>query len=142
MNMLIGMMRDMMLNPFHRGLGVKDGKLKEMPYTPNAVSSQSTQPSKKVEALDYKNGSLEDSKGAILTILRSSTEDVEVKCCDGNYVYAIYTSKGMKFKDDVEFYFDDATKKVEFRSASRIGMSDMGVNRKRYETIRDAYYAS
>ncbi len=32
--------------------------------------------------------------------------------------------------------FDDATKTVHFRSASRSGYSDLGVNRRRMEEIR------
>jgi uncharacterized protein (DUF1499 family) len=42
----------------------------------------------------------------------------------------------MRFVDDVEFLFDDTNKKIHVRSASRVGYSDMGVNRKRVEELR------
>jgi len=42
----------------------------------------------------------------------------------------------LRFIDDVEFVFDDATKMIQFRSASRTGYSDLGVNRRRMEEIR------
>jgi uncharacterized protein (DUF1499 family) len=47
-----------------------------------------------------------------------------------------FTSLLLRFVDDVEFLFDEATKTVHFRSASRTGYSDLGVNRRRMEEIR------
>jgi uncharacterized protein (DUF1499 family) len=46
------------------------------------------------------------------------------------------TSLLLRFVDDVEFAFDDDTKTIHFRSASRTGYGDFGVNRKRMEEIR------
>ena len=54
---------------------------------------------------------------------------------DANYLHAEFTSRLMRFVDDVEFLLDDANNLIHFRSASRIGHSDMGANRKRMETI-------
>jgi uncharacterized protein (DUF1499 family) len=53
-----------------------------------------------------------------------------------NYLYAEFTSKLMGFVDDVEFLLDDSAKVIHVRSASRLGKSDLGVNRQRIETIR------
>ena len=52
------------------------------------------------------------------------------------FIHAEFISKIFRFVDDVEFYFD---KKgiISFRSASRWGYSDLGVNRERMETIRN-----
>jgi len=41
----------------------------------------------------------------------------------------------------VEFFLDDATQTIHFRSASRLGYSDLGVNRKRMEEIRRRFTA-
>ncbi len=57
----------------------------------------------------------------------------------GNYVDAEFTSLMWRFVDDVEFIFEDNSKTVQFRSASRLGSGDMGVNRKRMETIREKF---
>lgn len=46
-----------------------------------------------------------------------------------------------RFVDDVVFELDDVKKTIEFRSASRVGRSDLGVNRKRMETIRALFAA-
>ena len=56
-----------------------------------------------------------------------------------NYLYVVYTSAKHQWKDDVEFYFDDANQRIEFRSGSRTGFGDLGVNRKRYDAIKAAY---
>jgi uncharacterized protein (DUF1499 family) len=55
---------------------------------------------------------------------------------DGAYLHYEFTSLIMRFVDDVEFVFDDETKTVHFRSASRTGYGDFGVNRKRMERLR------
>lgn len=52
------------------------------------------------------------------------------------YIYAEFRSRLLSFVDDVEFYLDDAAKLIHFRSASRLGQGDLGVNRNRMEEIR------
>ena len=54
---------------------------------------------------------------------------------ESDYLYAVFTSPLMRFKDDVEVYIDESSNLVHFRSASRVGYSDLGVNRKRYEAF-------
>jgi uncharacterized protein (DUF1499 family) len=44
----------------------------------------------------------------------------------------------MKFVDDVEFWYDPTARVIQVRSASRVGKGDMGVNRKRIESVRGA----
>jgi uncharacterized protein (DUF1499 family) len=52
------------------------------------------------------------------------------------YLYAQFTTRLMKYVDDAEFWFDPAAGVIQVRSASRLGSSDLGVNRKRIEFIR------
>lgn len=52
------------------------------------------------------------------------------------YLHYEFTSLLLRFVDDVEFLFDEGTKTIHFRSASRTGYSDFGVNRRRMEEIR------
>ena len=52
-----------------------------------------------------------------------------------DYLHAEFTSRVFRFVDDVEFYVDDEAKLIHFRSASRVGQSDLGVNRKRMPEI-------
>lgn len=55
---------------------------------------------------------------------------------DETYLHYEFTSLLLRFVDDVEFLFADETKTIHFRSASRTGHSDFGVNRRRMEEIR------
>jgi len=56
-----------------------------------------------------------------------------------NYVRCEFTSPVFGYVDDVEFYFPPGeVKRVEYRSASRVGNDDGGVNRKRIRELRIA----
>lgn len=115
-------------------LGVQDGRLAPCPNTPNCVSSQSTDTVHKIEPLTYKSSSEEafaKLKQAIASLPRT-----KIITQSPNYLYAEFTSTIMGFVDDVEFYLDADAKVIHVRSASRLGQSDLGVNRKRIETIR------
>jgi len=58
------------------------------------------------------------------------------------YIHAEFTSAVFRFVDDVEFQIDPDTRLVHFRSASRVGRSDLGVNRERMEALRAAFERS
>jgi uncharacterized protein (DUF1499 family) len=53
-----------------------------------------------------------------------------------DYLRYEFTTLLLRFIDDVEFVFDDEAKIIHFRSASRTGYSDLGVNRRRMEDLR------
>ena len=115
-------------------LGVRDGKLAPCPSTPNCVCSQSEDAEHKIEPLTYKSTpevAFTQLKQAI-----ASQPRTKIITESPNYLYAEFTSAIMKFVDDVEFYLDEDAKVIRVRSASRLGQSDLGVNRKRIETIR------
>lgn len=115
-------------------LGVRDGKLAPCPSSPNCVSSQSEDAGHKIEPLTYKSTpqvALAQLKQAIQSLPRT-----KIITETPNYLYAEFTSAIMGFVDDVEFYLDEDAKVIHLRSASRLGQSDLGVNRKRIETIR------
>jgi len=58
---------------------------------------------------------------------------------DGNYLHFTFATAIFRFTDDVEFLFEPDAKQIHFRSASRIGNGDLGVNRKRMTAIRKAW---
>jgi uncharacterized protein (DUF1499 family) len=55
------------------------------------------------------------------------------------YWHVEFRSRIFRFVDDVEFLFDRDNKVIHVRSASRVGYSDLGVNRKRVEEIRTMF---
>ncbi len=60
---------------------------------------------------------------------------------DDQTLNAKYRSRIFRFVDDVDFVLDESESVIHFRSASRVGYSDMGANRKRMERIRKAFQA-
>ncbi len=102
--------------------------------SPNCVSTQAPDDSHAIAPLRYKKSraeAKESLKAAIATMPR--TKLVEE---DESYLHYEFTSLLLRFVDDVEFLFDDETKTIHFRSASRTGYGDFGVNRKRMEELR------
>jgi len=118
-------------------LGVINGKLSQVPDTPNGVSTQTNDQSKSVDPLPYKE-TREESVAVIKKVVMAYGGG-QIKEETSNYLYVVFTTGRMKYKDDAEFYFDDASTLIHFRSASRIGYSDMGLNAERYHTISELY---
>ena len=117
-------------------LGVQDGKLSPCPASPNCVSTQSDDPNHSMEVLRFR-GSRRDTMAAILEIVETM-ERTTIITQGENYLHVEYRTR-IGFVDDVEFYLDEKTQAVHFRSASRVGYSDLGVNRKRMEEFAGRY---
>jgi len=118
-------------------IGIQSGKLAACPGTPNCVNSQSQDAQSKIEPLAYSS-----TPAQAMAKLKTVIEDMErtnIITETDNYLYAEFTSKLMGFVDDVEFLLDDSAKVIHVRSASRLGQSDLGVNRKRIEAIREKF---
>ena len=115
-------------------VGLRDGKLSECPDSPNCVSSQTEMKGHTIDPLSYK-GSFSEAKQALLSVI-SSLPRTKIIVDNDRYIHVTFTSRLMRFVDDVEFLFDDTNKQIHVRSASRVGYSDMGVNRKRVENLR------
>jgi len=118
-------------------LGVNQGKLLECPNTPNCVNSQSSDDAHKIEPLTYRSTPAQTIANLKAVIQAMPRTQVITETPD--YLYAEFTSAIMGFVDDVEFYLDAANSVIHVRSASRLGQSDLGVNRKRIESIRSEF---
>lgn len=116
------------------GLGVKEGKLAGCPNSPNCVSTQSSDEEHRIDSIPY-TSSLDEARDRVEKIVRGMPR-TRVVSLERDYMHVEYTSRILRFVDDVEFWFDDSNKVIHFRSASRVGYSDLGVNRKRMEQIR------
>lgn len=118
-------------------LGVRQGRLKPVPATPNAVSSQATDAGHTVAPLRY-DGDRDGAMQVLVEILRA-TPGVTIVTRSPDYLYAEFRSALMGFVDDVEFYLPETGKLVHVRSASRLGYSDLGANRRRVESLRKQF---
>ncbi len=121
-------------------LGVKDGKLSRCPRSPNCVSSQSEDRAHYVKPLEY-TGTKEEAMKRIVAVIESMRR-TKIVTKTNDYLHAEFRSLIFRFVDDVEFYFDDKGNTIHMRSASRVGYSDLGVNRKRVERIREVFDAA
>ena len=115
-------------------LGVIDGKLQPCPNSPNCVSSQANDPEHGIAPLTFTGeptAAIANLQKIILAMPRT-----KIITAKGNYLYAEFTSAIMGYVDDVEFFANPDKGIIEVRSASRLGESDLGVNRQRIEAIR------
>ncbi len=118
-------------------LGVINGKLAKCPDSPNCVSTQAEDESKKMDPIAFTGtpeSAIEKIKGTLAKMPR-----VAVTKEKADYIHAEATSMIFRFVDDVEFYVDKDNKVIHFRSASRAGHSDIGVNRARMEKFTELF---
>ena len=88
---------------------------------------------------DWEVSSVEQPFKEIKEIIENSprTEIVEL---DGDYLHAEVTSKWMKYVDDLEISFVPESSKLQVRSESRVGESDLGVNQKRVDLLKSRLF--
>lgn len=115
-------------------LGLANGRLRPCPDTPNCVNSEDVGLDSFIEPLAY-SGDPDDAFRDLLAYLETLPR-VEVRTVTPDYAHAVFTSLVFRFRDDVELRLDREAGAIHIRSASRIGYSDLGANRKRVESIR------
>lgn len=115
-------------------LGLQDGRLAPCGSAPNCVSSQASDKKHYVAPLSF-TVTADVSRRALLDVL-AQIPGAKIVAEEPFYIRVEFMSKTMKFVDDVEFLIDPLSNIIHVRSASRLGYSDMGVNRKRVEEIR------
>ncbi|HAC63392.1 MAG TPA: DUF1499 domain-containing protein, partial [Cyanothece sp. UBA12306] len=115
-------------------LGISQEKLALCPSSPNCVSSQSVDAEHYIKPLAYQ-GSAKSAIASLQDIINGQ-ERTKIITANDQYIYAQFSSRWMGFVDDVEFAVNEAKGVIDVRSASRLGESDLGVNRQRIEQIR------
>jgi uncharacterized protein (DUF1499 family) len=115
-------------------LGVHDGQLSPCPDSPNCVVSQNGDVDHAILPLTYQSDR-NTAQEALLKVLSVVPQTQVITQTDG-YIRFESRSRLLGFVDDGEFYFPEGEKIIQVRSASRLGKSDLGVNRRRMEQIR------
>ena len=106
------------------------------PDSPNCVSTLAPAQDSRHAIDPYRySKARSDAKVVLKAIIGGLPRTKLVEEEDG-YLHYEFTSLLLRFVDDVEFLFDEASKRIHFRSASRVGYGDFGVNRRRMEHIR------
>lgn len=127
------------------GLGVHSGKLLPPSETPNSVSSQADlhpghpqQAHARIAPFPLHNGDPVASLASLASVVHRMP-GTSLKEQRTDYLRAQAQTRWLKFVDDLEFWFNPATRVIEVRSASRLGRTDFGMNRERIEAIRAEY---
>ncbi len=107
-------------------------RLAPCPKSPNCVSSLSADSSHRMRPLGF-TASKEDAMRAVCEALEALGGHVAVR--EGDYARFEFTSTPFRFVDDVEIVMDSRAKRIDFRSASRSGFWDLGVNRRRMDAF-------
>lgn len=121
-------------------LGSHEGRLAPCPSTPNCVSTQTDNPRKRMEPIPF-TGDAADAWKRMRQVL-AAWPRTRIVTATEEYLHAECTSRIFRFVDDVEILLDPLARVLHFRSASRAGRSDLGVNRRRMEGIRRAFQGS
>lgn len=120
-------------------LGVTNHHLAPCPSTPNCVSSESNDSEHYIQPLSYSGNNISAIRMQLENLLNQQPR-IQVIASTDNYIYAQATTRWLGFVDDLEFYFNpEQPGLITVRSASRLGESDLGVNRARIEGIRAAF---
>lgn len=114
-------------------IGLDDGKLKPCPDSPNCVSSMEDGDHRIKPLKVYETQSRNQDR--IVAFLQEQYDASVIERSDTYLRMTISTTLG--FIDDLELRYSSDKNLVHIRSASRIGHSDLGVNRQRIEKLRE-----
>ena len=119
------------------------GRFAACPESPNCVSTQAADDDSEhaIAPFSY-TGTATEAREDLLAVLNEmprTTLITDQAVDGGHYLHFEFRSFLFRFVDDVEFFINDAEQSIEFRSASRVGYSDLGVNRNRMEEIRTKF---
>ena len=118
-------------------LGVTgEGKLSPCPRSPNCVCSDADDSVHAIAPLSISGDPLA-AWDALVTHVESERA-YTIVAREPNYLRAEARTRWLKFVDDVEFHLRPERNQIAMRSASRIGYSDLGANRRRLEAVRKA----
>ena len=118
--------------------GTLEDKLTSCPDSPNCVCSEYKNDTKHyIEPIQLSNPLPNDP----YNILKKTAESMGGKLQQegSHYLAYTFTSTIFRYVDDFEIKIDPNTKTIHLRSASRIGYSDAGVNKKRTEQFKKLF---
>jgi uncharacterized protein (DUF1499 family) len=113
--------------------GLVRGRLADCPASPNCVSSDAAPDD------SHHVAPIADPDGAVWQRLIGTVAAMDgatLVASDDRYAYFTFTTKLLRFVDDVEFHYRPDRGEIAVRSASRVGHGDLGANRRRVEQIR------
>ena len=114
-----------LVGPVPAELGVYNGRLAPCPSPAHCAR------------VDWPVADPQAALTSLLPVIQATPRTAVVEQADG-YLHATATSAFFGFVDDLELYADAERGVLQARSVSRLGDSDLGVNSRRLETLRQA----
>lgn len=116
-------------------IGLINSQLAKCSASPNCVCSEyKSDTGHFIAPISVADINTSESKAILQNAIKKMGGKVENQ--QENYIAATFTSRLFRFVDDLEIRIDPSAKIIHIRSASRVGYSDIGVNRKRVETLK------
>ena len=86
----------------------------------------------------FQTWKVDDSEKAFIELIQilENTPRLEIINKEKDYIHAIATSRIMKFIDDIEIKNLNQDNIFQIKSSSRLGFYDLGVNKRRVQTLR------
>lgn len=105
--------------------------LPECGRLPNCVNSQSGEGVHAIEPIRADAAQWQKLKAWI-----AAQQDWNITIDEANFLQAVVKTPLLRFRDDVQLLFVPESQLVQARSSSRLGISDLGTNARRVETLR------
>ncbi len=86
----------------------------------------------------FQTWKIDNSEKAFIEIIQilENTPRLKIINKEKNYIHAIATSRMLKFIDDIEIQNLNQDNIFQIKSSSRLGIYDLGVNKRRVQTLR------
>lgn len=107
------------------------------PSSPNCVCSQDPDPGHRIAPLAF-TGSPAQAMARLRSLI-ASLPRARILVEQDAFLRVEFRTRIFGFVDDVEFRMSAEEQVIHVRSASRVGYSDLGTNRRRVEGIREAF---
>lgn len=118
-------------------LGHSNGQLAPLSGNPNGVSTRTDNADTLVDPWPFKADQATTMEAIKAAVAAYGGADIVRE--EADYLRVVFVTPKMGFRDDAEFYLDDQARVVHFRSESRAGKSDLGLNRQRHEQLTTLY---
>lgn len=118
-------------------VGLVDNHLRPCPDKPTCVCSLATDADHTIEPL-LLSGDANAEWGRLRDLVARQPRTRIITFTE-HYLHAECATALMRYVDDLEFHLNSEEGRIEVRSASRVGYSDLGANRKRVEALRAAW---
>lgn len=112
-------------------------RLAPCPDRPNCVSTEATDRRHRMRPIPFR-GACELALERMATVIASQPR-ATVRHRERGWLHAEFRSRWLGYVDDLDVEVDEAASVLRFRSASRLGHWDLGVNRRRMKRLARAF---